>query len=160
MVVSLPTSLSVATVEFFVNDSKRMRIERPFLLLLIMLTTARSFAGTTLDFWHSYTHAKTGDQHYAFTLASCKRGLFFGSCGISTRSQSWAFSFDLIGDGPVYTGDQLIVSDDGLKPVKIMSGGITMDAKHEYATINLQIDQGGAKREFVGNGRYHVHAVK
>ena len=137
-----------------------MRIAHPLLLLLLVLTAPRLFAGTTLDFWHAYARAKTGERHYAFNLASCKRGLFFGSCGVSTRSQRWAFSFDLSGDGPVYTGEQLIVSDDGLKRVKIVSGGITLDAKHENATIHLQIDQGGARSEFVGNGRYRIHAVK
>src|SRR5258706_15729232 len=70
--------------------------------LAILFASASVHAATKLDFWHSYGHQPGGTTHFAFHLASYKRGLFFGSSGPSTMSLDWSFDFDLSGDGPIY----------------------------------------------------------
>jgi len=117
-------------------------------------------AATELNFWHSYLHAQTGVRHFSFNLANYKRGLFFGSCGPSTRSQRWAFTFDLAGEGPVYSAEQVTLSTDEPKSVKVTGGTITIDAAHRKAVIALQVSDANGPRDFAGNGSHRIHEIK
>jgi hypothetical protein len=87
-----------------------MRIARMSTGIAVMLVTTNIVAGTTLDFWHSYVRAQTQETHFGFHLSQYKRGLFWGSCGPSTKSLQWSFTFDLAGDGPIYATGQFSVS--------------------------------------------------
>ncbi|HSU54717.1 MAG TPA: hypothetical protein VLT36_11715 [Candidatus Dormibacteraeota bacterium] len=100
----------------------------PVTAFLVLFATS-VLAGTTLDFWHSYVHAQTHETNYSFHLSDYKRGLFWGSCGPSTKSLQWSFTFDLSGDGPVYTNRQVSISDDNGKPLNIVSGKVITDLK-------------------------------
>jgi hypothetical protein len=118
---------------------------------------ASACEGTTLDFWHTYKHAKTGELHYAFHLAEYKRGLFWGSCGPSTKSLRWSFNFDLAGDGPVYRIEQITITNDDGKPVQVVSGQIVTDVKRRTARITIDVAQSGATNKFAGNGEYRIN---
>ena len=113
-------------------------------------------AETKLDFWHSYIHQPSGVVHYSFQIAHYKRGLFFGSCGPSTRSLQWEYDIDLAGKGPVYQKEQVAITSEG-KPVEVRSGNITVSPKAGEAAINLRVRLSGAELEFMGNG---THAIK
>jgi hypothetical protein len=129
-------------------------------LVLFAASGPKLQAGIELDFWHTYIHSPTGVPHYSFHLANYKRGLFFGSCGPSTRSQRWFFTFDLAGDGLTYTPGQVTLSSDEPRAVKVTGGTVTIDPKHEKAVIALQVDAAGVPTAFVGNGTYRIHAIK
>src|SRR5438045_3700403 len=105
-------------------------------ILLFASMLMNAGAGTVLDFWHSYAPPQTGQKHYSFRLTNYKRGLFFGSCGISTKSQQWAFNIDLAGDGPTYGKDQVSLSDDNAMPMAVVSGSVTIDGKQAFATTH------------------------
>jgi len=110
----------------------------------------------TLDFWHSYVPPQTGRTNYSFDLTDYKRGLFWGSCGPSTKSLQWLTHSNLAGDGTNYSSEQISLADDNGKPVKIISGQIITDAKHGKATINIEIEQAGTTNKFIGNGEYKI----
>ena len=139
---------------------RRVPILPRLFLLVLMLRAVDTRAGTVLDFWHSYTPPQTTQPHYSFHLANYKRGLFFGSCGFSTRSQQWAFDVDLSGDGPVYEMGNMKISDDSLVKLNVVSGAITIDEKRTVATITLQVEQGGVTNQFTGNGNYAIVKLK
>lgn len=126
----------------------------------LSLMAANAQAGTTLDFWHSYRHGQTGEMHYCFHLSRCKRGLFWGSCGPSTKSQQWAFTFDLAGDGPTYSSQQLSISDDNARPMRVASGQVITNIKRMTAKIDVEIESGGHTNKFAGNGEYAIHTLK
>ncbi len=132
------------------------------LLWVIILScwTANAGAGTSLDFWHSYTPPETGQKHYSFHLVNYKRGLFFGSCGLATRSQQWAFQFDLGGEGLRYGPEQISLSNEDGKQIHIVSGQISIDPKQTRALIALEIEQAGATNHFGGNGNYPIKKLK
>jgi hypothetical protein len=77
-------------------------------LVWAMQAPTKAQAGTELDFWHSCA-PPSGPTHFSFHVANYKRGLFFGSCGISTRSLQWEYDVTLTGNGPVYQQDQIAV---------------------------------------------------
>ena len=112
-----------------------------------------------LDFWHSYTHQPSGVIHYSFQIACYKKGLFFGSCGPSTRSLQWEYDIDLAGNGPVYQKEQVAISSEG-KKVEVMSGTITVSPKAGEATISLRLKSSVAQLEFVGNGTHPIRKLK
>ena len=137
-------------------------VKRP--LLWVILCSVSSCAQlapaeTKLDFWHSYLHQPSGVIHYSFQIASYKRGLFFGSCGPSTRSLRWEYDIDLTGAGLVYQKDAIRITSD-LKNVEIVSGTITVDQKRNEAAIDLQIKSGGNTVGFTGNGTNHIVKIK
>ncbi len=132
-------------------------MRKGFLIVLFVACTSTSlWAGTVLNFWHVYTPPLTGEPHYGFHLTDYKRGLFFGSCGISTRSLRWTYQFDLAGKREIYTPAQITLTTEVAMPVKIVSGRISVDAKQAKAEIALQIEQGGVTNAFVGNGTYSI----
>src|SRR5438105_12438651 len=102
------------------------RFARLLIAIVTMLSASPARAEAKLDFWHSYTHQPSGVIHYSFQIASYKRGLFFGSCGPSTRSLQWEYDIDLTGPGPVYQADQISMTSD-LKKVPIGSGTLTFN---------------------------------
>jgi hypothetical protein len=130
------------------------------LIISSMLIVANVRGGTVLDFWHTYTHAQTRQAHYSFHLAHYKRGLFWGSCGPSTKSQQWAFSFDLAGEGPAYPSSAISVSDDNGKALRVVSGQVTKDVKRARAKIEIEVESGGSTNKFIGNGEYAIKKLK
>ena len=140
---------------------KRLNMRRVLLVICLSLAgTARATAGTELTFWHAYRHAQTGAAHFAFELSNVKRGLFFGTCGPSTRSLRWRYTFDVTGSGPLYAASQIAVQGDDLHPVKIFSGSIRVDGDQRNAVVDLQIERDGAPGAFQGNGTFRIHKLK
>src|SRR5690349_12604329 len=137
-----------------------MRFIRIICLAALLTTGTGAFAGVTLDFWHSYVPPQTGVTNYGFHLADYKRGLFWGSCGPSTKSLQWSYTFNLAGDGTNYSNGQITLEDDNGKPLKIVSGQIVIDPKRNKADINIQIEQSGATNKFIGNGDYKIVKLK
>jgi hypothetical protein len=137
-----------------------MRAVRITVISGFTFVAASAFAATKLDFWHSYVHAQTKERHYSFHLAEYKRGLFWGSCGPSTKSLQWAFSFDLAGDGPVYSTRQFSVSDDNGKVVPIAFGQVATDVKRHTVKIDIEVVNGGLTNKFIGNGEYRIHQTR
>jgi hypothetical protein len=137
-----------------------MRTIRIICLAVLFIVSANAFAGVTLDFWHSYVPPQTGVTNYSFHLTDYKRGLFWGSCGPSTKSLQWAYTFNLAGNGTNYSSEQIALADDNGKPVKIISGQIAIDTKHGKATIKIEIEQAGATNKFIGNGEYKIVKLK
>jgi hypothetical protein len=116
-------------------------------------------AETKLDFWHSYIHQPSGIVHYSFRIASYKRGLFFGSCGPSTRSLQWEYDIDLAGKGPVYQKEQINVTAEG-KNIEVVSGSITLSPDTSRASINLRVHSSGADLDFAANGTHPIKKLK
>ena len=114
---------------------------------------------TKLDFWHSYVHQPSGVIHYSFQIASYKRGLFFGSCGPSTRSLQWEYDIDLSGPGPVYEKDQIRITSD-TKPIGVVSGTIRYDAKRNEAALDLRVQSSPGESAFPGNGTHSIKKIK
>ena len=133
-----------------------MRPVRVAIIVVFTFVAASALAGTTLDFWHSYVHAQTNEKHFGFHLARYKRGLFWGSCGPSTKSLQWAFNFDLAGDGPVYSTKQFSLSDDNGKVVHISSGQLATDARRHSIKIDIEVESEGRTNKFIGNGEYRI----
>jgi hypothetical protein len=136
---------------------------RRFLVLIICalgLAATETRAGIELDFWHSYLNAQTHLKHFSFHLASYKRGLFFGSCGPSTRSQQWFFTIDLLGEDPVYDAAHVSVSNDDGASVSVRSGTVRVDQEKKWATIELTVGSTDGPKPFVGNGRFRIVALK
>jgi hypothetical protein len=129
------------------------------LLLTSLCAPAEAHAGTALDFWHSYVHAPDAVRHSSFRLTNYKRGLFFGSCGPSTKSLQWAYDIDLAGPGPAYEKDLIKITEDG-KGIELLSGSIAIDLKREQATINLCVKVLGAPKDFKGNGLHRIKKLK
>ncbi len=127
--------------------------------MLALLFTPQSARGETkLDFWHSYIQPN-GVLHYSFQIASYKRGIFFGSCGPSTRSLQWEYDIDLAGKGPVYQKEQIVITSEG-KPIEVLSGTITVDPKLNDATINLRVKVSGTGLSFPANGLHRIRKPK
>jgi hypothetical protein len=126
---------------------------------LLSLATLPARAETKLDFWHSYVHQPSGVVHYSFQIASYKRGIFFGSCGPSTRALQWEFDIDLAGTGPVYNKDQINVTSEGQK-VEVVAGNIALDSTQREATISLRVKASGTEIEFAGNGKHRIIKLK
>jgi hypothetical protein len=135
------------------------RLVQVLTVLAAFWSAAEAYAETKLDFWHSYTHQPDGVIHYSFHIANYKRGLFFGSCGPSTRSLQWGYDVDLAGGGPTYATNQVAVSLDG-KKVEVVSGTIRIDLKQREASIDLRVKVDGAVINFLGNGIHHVGKAK
>lgn len=134
-----------------------LRLKVSFCGILLLSVLASAMAETKVDFWHSYVPPK-GAIHYSFQIASYKRGLFFGSCGPSTRSLLWEYDIDLTGPGPVYQKEQIVVRAD-LKPVEVTAGTIRVDTSSRQVTLDLHL-QSTSSIAFPGNGTYTTKALK
>jgi len=117
-------------------------------------------AVTLLDFWHDYIPPDTGQLHHGFHLANFNRGLFFGSCGLSLKSQQWAFVFDLTGNGLVFGPSELNVRTDDGKQLHIIAGQITLDQNQTMAVIALKVRQDTGTNDFIGNGTFQIKKLK
>lgn len=142
----------------------RRKMQRYVLGVWLLSAATNAQAGTELDFWHSYTHQPSGVTHFSFHIANYKRGLFFGSCGPSTRSLQWEYDVDLAGAGPVYKGEQITLRQEG-KQVPVASGTISVDAQQQHATIDLRTTQPGTNSpagatNFLGNGTHRIRKLK
>lgn len=137
-----------------------MRKLKIILMVIVLLNASCSHAGTVLDFWHSYVHAKTQQTHYSFHLTRYKRGLFWGSCGPSTKSLQWYFNMDLAGNGPVYSSREIAISDDYGRAVIAVSGRVVTDLKQMRARIELEVESDGSTKNFIGNGEYRIEKSK
>jgi len=105
---------------------------------------------------HSYIHNPSGQTHVVFHLVSYKRGLFFGSCGPSTRSLQWEYYIEMKGKGPTYAEEDIEVKDGEYRLIPIESGSITIDTKTHQAQICLTVRQNSGAKAFVGNGDYKM----
>ena len=144
------------------NESRGDRVNMTRYILIIGLAgiTGGALAGTVLDSWHSYTRAQTHQTHYSFHVTQYKRGLFWGSCGPSTKSQQWSFNFDLAGEGPVYSSQDIGLSDDNGKVLHVVFGEVATDMKRGRAKIEIEIESGGRTNKFIGNGQYAIKKEK
>ena len=129
------------------------------LLLALLCVTAEALGGTGVDFWHSYTHQPDGVPHCSFCIAKYKRGLFFGSCGPSTRSLQWEYDVDLAGAGPVYESNRITLTTEG-KTIEVLSGRIATESNQEQVTIDLRVKIAGSTTNFIGNGVYRIRKLK
>jgi hypothetical protein len=129
----------------------RMRLS---LLLAGSLLTLTARGGTETSLWHAYT-PPSGEPHHAFMLSCYKRGIFFGSCGPSTRSLQWRYTFDLKGTGPRFTPDRIeLKTEEGIAAFPAVTGEVLVDDKKKTARITLKILQAGMTNDFIGNGIY------
>jgi len=115
-------------------------------------------AETKLDFWHSYVQP-SGVTHYSFHIASYKRGIFFGSCGPSTRALQWEFDIDLAGKGPTYGKGQIRITSE-TRPVEVVSGTVSLGQGEITATIQLRVKISDVEREFIGNGTHSIKKLR
>jgi hypothetical protein len=125
----------------------------PILLLLCLLTAAS--AGVKLSS-HSYIHSPSGRVHVVLRLADYKRGLFFGSCGPSTRSLQWEYHLELTSAGPNYVKDEIELKDSDFHSLPLAAGTIDIDEKKRTARISLELKQDSGAKPFVGNGTFKI----
>ena len=97
-----------------------------------------------------------GTKQRTLELRNYKRGLFFGSCGPSTYSMQWEYTFTLTGDGPVFKADDIKLKDGRLKQLPVSGGTIVLDTKHHSINLDLKVTAGAAETSFPYNGRYKL----
>lgn len=131
---------------------------RSLFLASVITWQASALGETKLDFWHSYV-PPNGSIHYSFQIARYKRGLFFGSCGPSTRSLQWAYNIDLAGPGPVYNKEQITITSD-LKRLDIVSGTVKIDLQQSEATLNLRVRSSSGESDLPANGTHSIKKLK
>lgn len=105
---------------------------------------------------HAYVHNPSGQTRIVLHLASYKRGLFFGSCGPSTRSLQWEYSIELKGEGPEYAKQDIDVSDGNLQVLTLESGRIRLESGKHSAAIALRIKDASGVHPFPGNGEFKI----
>jgi hypothetical protein len=126
---------------------------------LVCLLAFAARAGTEIQLWHAYT-PPSGEAHRAFTISNYKRGIFFGSCGLSTRSLQWSYSFDLTGSGPAFGPDKILFKDEAVLSgtnCHPAGGKISIDAKTKMIHVSLQAGTNNAGRPFLANGDFKYH---
>ena len=139
--------------------ANRSRLFRFLIAGLAMFIAWSACAEVKLDFWHSYTHQPSGVIHYSFQIASYKRGLFFGSCGPSTRSLQWEYDIDLNGPGPTYHAADIVVTSDG-KAVQVLDGTIAIGAGQKEATIALRVKGPSGVSSFPAKGTFLIRKIR
>lgn len=97
-----------------------------------------------------------GTKRRTLELRNYKRGLFFGSCGPSTYSMQWEYTFTLTGDGPVFKREDITLKDGSLNEVRVSGGSVALDTKHHSINIDLKVTAGAAEISFPQNGRYKL----
>jgi len=130
-------------------------MKRVVLLALICLLPVISFGAVELTS-HSYVHNPSGQLHVVFHLANYKKGLFFGSCGPSTRSLQWEYHIEITGKGPEYRMPDIELKDGNFQTVHLQAGSILLDPAKHTATISLTVKQDSGAKEFVGNGTFKI----
>ena len=132
--------------------SPMQRVVAIIALSLLPIETQASVQLTS----HAYVQSPSGQTHVVFHLVNYKRGLFFGSCGPSTRSLRWEYYLEMKGNGPNYAKDDIAVKDGEYRLIPIESGSITIDPKTHQARISLEIKQDSVAKAFIGNGEYKI----
>jgi len=127
-------------------------------LLLIFSLAEVASAGTEVSLWHSYTNQPSGQIRFAFGLRNLKRGVFFGSCGPSTRSLLWEYGFELKGKTSEYAKDDIELKDANFHLVPVDSGKILVDEKKSTVQITIKISTNGVTQDFIGNGTYKLES--
>jgi hypothetical protein len=140
------------------SPTRRPGLLQSTIIFVLFCAAADASAGTKLNFWHSYTHQPSGVTHYSFHIANYKRGLFFGSCGPSTRSLQWEYDVDLVGIGPIYSKDHITITIEG-KSVEVVSGTIAINTEGQTAKIDLRINYERSATDFAGNGTHHIKKI-
>src|SRR5262245_7012061 len=131
-------------------DANTSAMKRTVLLAFVCLMPAMSRASVELTS-HSYIHNPSGQPHTVFHLANYKKGLFFGSCGPSTRSLQWEYHIELTGKGPEYSMSDIELKDGNFQTVQLETGSIRLDPGKHTATISLVVKQNSGTKEFIGN---------
>jgi len=127
-------------------------------LLLVFSLAGVASAGTEVSLWRSYTNQPSGQFRFAFDLKNLKRGVFFGSCGASTRSLQWEYGFQLKGKAAEYVKDDIELKDANFNLVPIDSGNILVDEKKATVQIAIKVSTNGAAQDFIGNGTYKLRS--
>lgn len=127
-------------------------------LLLIFSVAGVASAGTEVSLWHSYTNQPSGQFHFAFDLKNLKRGVFFGSCGLSTRSLQWEYGFQLKGKAVEYPKGAIELKDANFNLVLVDSGNVVVDEKKATIQINIKVSTNGVPQDFIGNGTYKLRS--
>ncbi len=127
-------------------------------LLLIFSLAEVASAGTEVSLWYSYTNQPSGQIRFAFDLRNLKRGVFFGSCGPSTRSLQWEYGFELKGKTSEYAKDDIELKDANFHLVPVDSGKILVDEKKSTVQITIKISTNGVAQDFIGNGTYKLES--
>ena len=127
-------------------------------LLLVFSLTRVASAGTEVSLWHSYTNQPSGQFRFAFDLKNLKRGVFFGSCGASTRSLQWEYGFELKGRAREYAKDTIELKDANFQLVPVDSGKILVDEKKSIVQIIIKVSTNGVAQDFIGNGIYKLRS--
>jgi hypothetical protein len=136
-------------------DANTAAMKRAVSLAFICLLPAVSQASVELTA-HSYIHNPSGQSHTVFHLANYKKGLFFGSCGPSTRSLQWEYHIELTGKGPDYRMSEIELKDSSFQTVQLQGGSIHLVPAKRTATISLVLKQNSGAKEFVGNGTFKI----
>jgi hypothetical protein len=125
-------------------------------LLLFFSLAGVASAGTEVSLWRSYTNQPSGQIRYAFDLKNLKRGVFFGSCGPSTRSLQWEYGFELKGKASEYAKDDIELKDSNFHLVPLDSGKILVDEKKSTVQIAIKVSTNNVAQDFIGNGTYKL----
>jgi hypothetical protein len=127
-------------------------------LLLLFSVTGVARAATEISLWRSYTNQPSGQFRFAFDLRNFKRGVFFGSCGASTRSLQWEYGFELKGEATEYAKDDIELKDANFHLVPLDSGKILVDEKKASVQISIKVSTNGVAQDFIGNGKYKLRS--
>jgi hypothetical protein len=135
---------------------KYMKSKLWLLALILPAFLASGCDDATGITWHSYIHQPSGQIHFSLHLASYKRGLFFGSCGPSTRSLQWEYYIELKGDLPTYTKETIELKDGEYHPMPVDSGSILFDRGKRTMKIDIAVIQNSKVQQFTHNGVYSM----
>ncbi len=117
-------------------------------LLAVVFASAELMAGTE-------ARISEGKHNRTIDLRNYKRGLFFGSCGISTHSLQWEYTFHLNGDGPEFAAKNIVLQDGNLKEIPVRAGSIYVDSAKRTIDIDIRWQAAGdSESPFPHNGRY------
>jgi hypothetical protein len=141
----------------YAPDGRNVRLGPEFLTRMksILLTMMFSLLMITARA-ESEARIFEGGNEKRIELKEYKRGLFFGSCGPSTKSLQWEYSFTLAGQGLVYEARNIGLKDRSLKPVEVTNGKITVNEKRKTVRIDIRIRKNGAETDFPYNGQYKL----
>jgi|GEM_PF-3459119 len=135
---------------------KHMKSKSRLLALMLCAFLASGCGNATGITWHSYIHNPSGQIHFSLYFANYKRGLFFGSCGPSTRSLQWEYHIELKGVGPIYTKETIELKDGDFHPMLLESGSILVDQDKRTAKIDIAVIQNSKVQQFIHNGTYRM----
>jgi hypothetical protein len=134
---------------------KSGKLRRSISLLVFFSLAQIANAGTEVSLWRSYTN-QSSQVYRAFDLRNLKRGIFFGSCGLNTRSLQWEYGFQLKGDASEYPKDTIELKDANFHLVPLDSGSVVVNEKKSTVQIAIKINTNGVAQDFIGNGTYQL----